>query len=84
MPDRVALQVHLLTIAEGVAAFRAPGTSRMEVVVAPRLQHLTADVAVAVGTLDTVGLLVALFAERIPVLAHVLAIENGCAILTPG
>lgn len=83
MPDSVALQVHLLPIPKGIAAFRAAGARGMEVVVAACLQHLAADVSIAVGTLDTVRLLVALLAVRHTVLAHVLPIQNCRAVLTP-
>lgn len=83
VPDGVALQVHLLAVAKGVAALGAPRTGRVEVVVAARLQDLAADVSIAVGTLDTVRLLVALLAVRHPVLAHILAVQHGRAVFTP-
>lgn len=83
MPNRIPLQVHLLAIPERISTFSAPRTRRMEVVVATCLQHFSAYEAIAVGTFDTVRLLVALLAERHAVLAHVLTVQNGRAIFTP-
>lgn len=83
VPDRVALQVHLFAVAERVAALGAAGARRMEVVVAAGLQHLAADVSIAVGTFDTVRLLVALFAIRHSVLADVLGVQNDRAVFAP-
>lgn len=64
MPNRSALQVHLLAVAERVAAFRAARAGRVEMVVVACLQNLTADEAVAVGALHPKLLLVVLLAVR--------------------
>lgn len=64
MPDRGALQVHLLSVAERVAAFCATRTGRVEMMVVTRLQNFTADKAVAVGALNPELLLVVLLAVR--------------------
>ena len=56
------LQIHLLAIAERVAALGAPGAGRVEVVGVAGLQHLPTDVALAVGALDAVLGLVVLLA----------------------
>jgi len=83
MPDGTALQVHLLAVAEGIAALCAAGTGRMEVVVVARLEHLAANEATAVGTLHPESLLVALLAVGHRVFAHVLPIEHRLAGLAP-
>lgn len=81
MPDRAALQVHLLAIAERIATLCAARARRMKVVVLAGLQHLAANEAAAVGALDAKQLLVALLAVRYAVLAHILAVQHGRAVL---
>jgi len=83
MPDGAALQVHLFAVAERIAALRAAGTGRMEVVVVARLEHLAADEATAVGALHPESLLIALLAVGHRVLAHVLPVEHRLAGLAP-
>lgn len=53
----------------------------MKVVVVAGLQHFAADVAIAVRALDAKQLLVAFLAVRHAVLAHVLAVQDGAAVL---
>lgn len=81
MPNGTALQIHFLAITERITALGAPGTGWMEVMVLSGLQHFTTNKAIAVGTLDTERFLVALFTVRHTVLAHVLAIQHGSAVL---
>lgn len=76
MPNRGALQIHLFTIAEGVAALGTPRTCRVEVVVVSRLQNLAADVPLAVSALHTERLLIILLAVGLAIFAHVLAAQN--------
>lgn len=81
VPDGAALEVHLLAVAERVAALGAARARGVEVVVVAGLQHLARDVAAAVRALDAELLLVVLLAVRHAVLAHVLAVQNGVARL---
>lgn len=76
MPNRRALQIHFLAIAERVAALRAPSASRVEMMVVSRLQDLAADVPLAVSALHAERLLIILLAVGLAVLAHVLAAQN--------
>lgn len=79
MPDRRALEVHLLAVAEGIAALGAAGAGRVEVMVVAGLEDFSADVALAVGALHAERLLVVLLAVGLTVLAHVLATQDGAA-----
>lgn len=79
VPNGCALQVHLLSIPKWVTTLGASGTRRVEVVVIPRLQHLAANVAVAVGTLYPKLGLVVLLAVGEAVLSHVLPMKNSAA-----
>lgn len=83
MPNRTALQVHLLAVPKRIAALCAPSTSWVKVMVFACLQHLAAYEPVAIGTLDTKRLLVALLTVRHPIFAHVLAVQHRATVLTP-
>lgn len=74
MPNRGALQVHLLAVAERVAAFRATRAGRVEMMIVTCLQDLSADETVAIGALHSELLLVILLAVRhtVPVVKKVL------------
>ena len=63
------LQIHLLAVSERVSALGAACAGRVEVVVVAGLQHLAADVALAVGALDAELGLVVLLAERLAISA---------------
>ena len=79
MPNGRALQIHLLSVPEGIAALAAPGAGGVEVVVVPGLQHLARDEAVAVGTLHPVLLVVVLLAIGAALVTHVLTVEQHAA-----
>lgn len=83
MPDGAALQIHFLAIAKRITALGASRARRVEVMVLTGLQHLAADEAIAVGTLDAKRFLVALFAVRHTIFPHVLAVQHSRAILAP-
>lgn len=74
------MQVHLLAVAERVAALGAAGAGWMEMVVVAGLQHFSAYVAIAIGTLDAEQLLIAFLAVRRAVFAHVLAVQHRIAV----
>lgn len=64
VPYSRALQIHLLPVAERIAAFRAACAGRVEMMVVTGLQDLAADVTIAVGALHPELLLVILLAVR--------------------
>lgn len=79
MPNRRALQIHFLAIAEWIAALRATGAGRVEVMVIAGLEHFAADVTLAISAFDAEGLLVILFAVGLAVLTHILAAQDCAA-----
>jgi len=71
MPDGGTLQIHLFSVAERIAAFRATCTRRMEMMIVASLQDLTTDIAVAVGAFYSELLLIILLAVR-----HAVSVEK--------
>lgn len=67
MPNGSALQVHLFSIAKRIATLGATGTSRVKMMIVTCLQHLSADVTIAIGAFHTEQLLIILLAIRHPV-----------------
>ena len=67
MPNGGPLQVHLLSVTERIAALGATSAGRMKMMIVAGLQHLSADVTIAVGTFHTKLLLVIFLAVRHPV-----------------
>lgn len=84
MPYCTTLQVHFLAISERIAALGTPGARRVEVMIVTSLEHLTANVSVAVGTLDPERFLEILLTVRDAILAHVLAVQCDAARVAPG
>lgn len=67
MPNGSALQVHFFSIAKRIATLGATGTSRVKMMIVTCLQHLSADVTIAIGAFHTEQLLIILLAIRHPV-----------------
>lgn len=67
MPNSCALQVHFLSVAEGIATLCASGARRVEMMIITGLQDLAADVTTAVGALHAELLLVVFLAVRHPI-----------------
>lgn len=82
MPNGSALQVHLLSIAERIATLGATGTSRVKMMIVTCLQHLSADVTIAIGAFHAEQLLVILLAIRHPVFSHILSMKDGVTAVT--